>query len=422
MYMRKTILALFMAAVCAAIPAVAAEEAVFGPAKYDVKERYGRLNTYTATFAAKPSLYLVKVQNGEKPAEKTDYIKVDLNGQPLIQEARYPYSFIVCYVELVSENTLTIVLRDERPSGMRRPPPLPKNVIITVLPVEAESKPLRGSFGLFDLASIKDIAATFAKIKDVESRRLAMDAASLHLTAVERATAVRTLSDRKDATAEDYIVRATTDPYFPTEVRGEATLALAVLGNTKHIPLFIQGLMDPEDTISSASARALSFYPESQTGPPLTTMIEKLDPLRKSSTIRAIVEAGWKPVETVIALSASEDAYIADMAIGLLGSMRDSRATDHLLAQFAAAGQKRMRSLISALAETSNPRALEALLAMAADPAKRAGHEIDLGDALARMGGARSEAAIAEMARKAPSPMVENRLRNAYRRLTGKNL
>jgi HEAT repeat protein len=421
MYRTSIVLAIVSAILLGATTVPAADQPIYGPVKYDVKERYGRLNTYTASFPATDGLYLIKFQNGETPAERSDYLQLSVNGQPVVPDGRYAYRYFACFLDLRKENTLTVVIRDERPSGMRRPPPIPKNVILTVLPVPAGMKTLRGSFGIFDWATVKDINLLFDKIKGEQALRLAMDASSVHLSVADRAAALRTLSDLKVKSAEDYLVRAVIDPYYPSEVRAEATLALAVLGNVKNLPLFIQNVMDPDDLISTASARALSFFPESETGRLLTQMLEKLDPLRKSATIHAIIEAGWKPVQTVIAMSGSADPYVADMAISLLGSMRDARATEHLLAMMGEPGQKRSGAIVSALAETSDPRALDALLAMAADPERRAGKEVELGDALARLGGERSAEAIGQMIRKAPSPQAEYRLRSAYRRLTGKD-
>jgi len=65
----------------------AADEAIFGPVKYDVKERYGKANQYAGTFAASEGLYLIKLQNGEKPQERSEWIELTLNGSLVLFRA-----------------------------------------------------------------------------------------------------------------------------------------------------------------------------------------------------------------------------------------------------------------------------------------------------------------------------------------------
>jgi hypothetical protein len=65
----------------------AADQTVFGPVKYDVKERYGKVDRYTETFAASEGLYLIKLQNGEKLQDRSEYIELVVNGDKVLKDA-----------------------------------------------------------------------------------------------------------------------------------------------------------------------------------------------------------------------------------------------------------------------------------------------------------------------------------------------
>jgi len=232
---------------------------------------------------------------------------------------------------------------------------------------------------------------------------------------------MRSLTALKEKTTEAYLVRMFGDYLAPEDVRAEAAIGLGMLGNKKSIPLLMAGVIDPEERISIASARALSFYPEEDTQAQLTEVLQRLDPMRKRAAIRTIVNGGWKPVTTIISLAGTDDPKIFTTAVGILGGMRDPRATDYLLKLLADPGKRDVRLVISALGETKDPRATEALLALAGDPSKRSGKEADLGEALANLGDQRAAGPITDMIKNATLPSVQGRLRTAYKKLTGKD-
>lgn len=134
--------------VCALSLAGAAEQAIFGPEKYDVKERYGKVNRYTGTFTAGEALYLLKLQNGDKLPERSEWIELTLNGEKLLKDGKYGYRYFGGFVNLKKENTFEIVLKAEKPSGFRRPALSPRFVTLTVHPVASELKKMKGVFGL----------------------------------------------------------------------------------------------------------------------------------------------------------------------------------------------------------------------------------------------------------------------------------
>jgi HEAT repeat protein len=417
----RAILVFFLLFAIGRTHVLASDKPVFGPQKYAMQERYGKANKYTASVPAAEATYLIKLQNGETPAERSDYIELAVNGRKVVLDGRYAYNFIACFVPLKKDNELELVIKEERPSGFRRPPKIPKNVTLSVLPAP-EMQDLHGSFGLSHWDALTDLAGTFRAIKREDAARLAMDSMSFHLTAQEQAAAVRSLSDLNDRSADAFMVRTYQDRYAASAVRAEAALGVAVLGTPQHVPLLLKGMLEPDELISAASARGLSFYPEEQTGEQLIATLQKIDRLRTGSTIRTIVASGWKPVRTMITMTGSPDPYIAAIAINMLGGMRDPRATGHLLAMAKSAGEpEKAREVIRALGETGDPGAADALMLMASDPRQRAGKEAELAETLARLGDRRAAEVIGQMIKQAPSEQVEFRLRGAYRRLTGKD-
>jgi HEAT repeat protein len=135
----------------------------------------------------------------------------------------------------------------------------------------------------------------------------------------------------------------------------------------------------------------------------------------------SIAESGWRPIKTMEALAKQQDPVIVEAAIEFMGKIREPRFTDLLLTMLKEQNPQNMNAVIRALGETGDGRATVALLAIAADPQQRAGREVDLADALANLGDQRAAPLIGEMIKKAQLIPVENRLRNAYRKLTGKN-
>jgi HEAT repeat protein len=399
----------------------AADLNIFGPVKYDVKERYGKPNAYSGTFAAAEGAYLIKLQSGEKLNERSEYIELTVNGEKVLRDGKYGHRFFSGFLSLRKENTIEVVLKDEKPSGFRRPVLPPRFVTITVMPVPASMKKMQGIFGLNAWEDLAKFSEAVLKLKNPEAQSLAMAAASLRNDTAVRADAMRKLSDLKDASARDFLLGLYLDVNCVQDVRGEAALALGVLGDKTFIPVLMTGVIDPEEKVSVGSARALSFYREEDTQEQLMKMLERLDAMRLDSVINAIVNAGWKPVGTIIKLAESSDPHIAATATKLLGGMQDPRATDLLLKFLAEPGQRDMTVIISALGATKDPRAVEALLKIAGDPERRKGRQAELGEALAALGDQRAAEPIAEMIRKADSRASWERLRASYKKLTGKD-
>jgi HEAT repeat protein len=181
------------------------------------------------------------------------------------------------------------------------------------------------------------------------------------------------------------------------------------------------GILDPEEKVSIGSARALSFFKEEDTQGPLLKTLERLDSMRKDAAINAIVSAGWKPVGTILKLAESGDPHVANTATKLLGGMQDTRATDLLLKLLAEPGPRDQNVIISALGDTKDPRVIEPLLKIANNPEQRKGKQAELGEALANLGDQRAVEPIADMLKKADSRESWERLRAAYKKLTGKD-
>jgi len=419
--MKRLIFALLFLFVCSsAFSAAAEEKPLFGPVKYDVKERYGKENVYTATFTAQEGIFILKVQNGgDKLTERVEFIELTLNGEKLLKNDKYDYRFIACVVPLHKENTFTVVLKDAPPAGLKRPPLPPRFATISALPLSI--KLARGAYGVNSWGSLNELSALIQKIKSPESAALAVSSVNLEADIPARAEALRKLSDRKDASAQDFITAVFRDDMVSPDVRGEAALALGVLGDKASVPLLINGVLDPEEKIRLGSTRALSFYKEEDTSEPLAKMLERLDAMRRDAVIHTIVEAGWKPVGTLMTLAQSTDPYVSNTAIELLGPTKDPRAAELLLKLLDKPEQRDVRKIIKALGESGDRRALGPLLQMAKDPAKWSGKEADLGEALAGLGDEKAAPVIAEMIKKTGSRNAQNRLAQAYKKLTGKD-
>ena len=411
---------LTMVAVAVSFAGVA-EQTIFGPVKYDVKERYGKVNRYTGTFKTGEGLHLIKLQNGDKLPERSDWIEFTLNGEKLLNDGKYGYRYIGGFVNLKRENTFEIVLKDDKPSGFRRPALPPRFVTVSVHPVAPAQKKMQGMFGLNAWDGLTKYSETILKIKNANALSLALSASGLQNEVSVRSDAMRKLSDLKEHSAQDYFLNTYGDVNCVQDVRGEAALALGILGDKAVIPVLIPGVLDPEEKVSIGSARALSFYNEEDTQGPLMKMLERLDFMRKDAAIKAIVSAGWKPVGTIMKLAESTDAQVANTATKLLGGMQDPRATDHLLKLLNEPGSRDQSVIISALGDTKDPRAVEPLLKIAIDPERRKGKQADLGEALANLGDQRAAEPIADMIKKADSRVSWERLRAAYKKLTGKD-
>lgn len=404
----------------AGVQAAEAQQQVFGPSKYEVKERYGKDNVYQETFRAPEGPSLIRIQNGTQPSERPDLLELSVNGVKLLRDGSYGHPYLACFTTLRKENSLELNVKDQKPSGMKRPVLPPRFLIITALP--ASPRFVEGVFGVGAWDGLKDFIAGVQKMKSPDSFSLAVAAADLRNDAAARAEAVRKLADRKDPAARDFLARVFGDVWAAPDVKAEAAFGLGMLGDVRQVPSLLNGLLDPDEKIRVAAARALAFYPEQDTRGPLTKMLERLDSMRKTAVIRAITSAGWKPVGTLMDMAGTADPYAANVAIELLGNMKDPRAVDLLLKALESPGERSMAVIISALGETKDSRAADPLLAIAKDPVKRKGKEVELGTALANLGDPRAADIIREMAIKAETRSAHMTLRDAYKRLTGKEM
>lgn len=409
---------LFVALIAAPLSRAAEEKPVFGPKTYEVRERYGLENRTSDVFTAREGRYLLKLQNGAVPLERPDFLEIAVNGETVLQESTYLHAMIACSVVLKKENTLTVMVRDAKPSGMRRPAPTRKSLSLTVTP--ARPADLAGAYGAASWKDLQVLLESIQSIRGPEARSLAEEGANLRNDLSHRTTALGKLAALKERTARAFLLLLYTDLSGHPETRAEAATALGLLGDSAVIPVLMREIVNPNDLIRTATARALSLYPEEETAGPLTKTLSALDSMRMGALIRSLTAAGWKPVGVVLQLADSSDPYVAGIAVEILGGLQEPRATDRLLALFADPGGRDLRPIISALGKSNDPRVLDPLLKLAADPKRRAGHETVLGEALADLGDQRGAAAIMEMIRKSPSDAVTFQLKASCRKLTGR--
>ncbi len=415
---KLAVFVLLMGLFCS-LTAMAAEKDIFGPEQFDVKERYGKENNYTRTFQASEDLYLIKIQNGELAAGRTDFIEFTVNGEKILQEDRYGFGFIASFVKLRKENTFEVNVKDDKPSGFRRPQLPPRSVTITVMPALARIG--TGSVGLAVWDQLKSMIAAVQKIKTPGGGALAFAAANLQNDLSVRTEAMRKLSDLKDPGALDFFRFMYNNFLDKPEVCGEAALAIGVLQDVSSIPALMRGVFDPEEKIRVPSARALSFYPEADTTKPLSEALTKLDMIRMTAVIRSIAAAEWKPVSTLIGLAGGTDVNVSNTAVEILGTTRDPRAVDELLKFLIAPGKRDVRTIILALGESRDSRALEPLLVIANDPVRRKGLEGALGTAFANLGDQRGVVPITEMLKTPLTRSEFERLAEAYKKLKVKD-
>ena len=401
------------------VRAHAADQAMFGPRQYDVKERYGKENKFQEKFTASDGLYLIKLQSGTKPSERADILGLTLNNETVLRTRPYEYGFFACFVRLRSENTFELLLKDHTPSGFKRPPAVPKNVTVTVMPAMVRLAPV--TIGLHAWDDLKTYTEALSRVTAPESSSLAFAALDQGHDAASRAGAVRTLSDRRDPGVQGVLLLVFNDYYDEPDVRGEAALALGIQGDKAVIPRLMRGLLDPEEQIRMGCARALSLYKEEDTRDQLAATLATLDFARTNGIVRTIAAVGWRPVSTLIGLAGSADPDTANLGVQLLSGSRDQRVVELLLRYLSEPGQRDMRLIIAALGETKDSRAIEPLSLLAADPLKSRGLEPALGTALADLGDPRSADLIGAMIMRADSRESFVTLMEAYRKLTGKD-
>jgi HEAT repeat protein len=402
----------------AVFDAMAAEKDLFGPAQFDVKERYGKDNKYAGSFQASEDLYLIKVQNGDVPAGRTDSLEFTVNSEKVLKEDRYSFGFIACFTKLKKENTFEVSIKDDKPSGFRRPPLPPRSVTITVVPTVTRIG--LGSLGLTAWDQLEKLTGAILKIKTPGAGALAFAAANLQNEPSVRMEALRKLSDLKDPGTLDFFRFMYNNYPDKPEVCGEAALAIGVLQDVSSIPALMHGVFDPEEKLRIPSARALSFYPETDTAKPLSEALTKLDMIRVNAVIRSIAAADWKPVSTLINLAQGTDVTVANTAVEILGTTREPRAVDQLLKLLEAPGKRDVRAIVLALGESRDTRAIEPLLLIANDPAKRKGLEGALGTAFANFGDQRGVVPITEMLKTPLTRSEFDRLAEAYKKLKEK--
>jgi hypothetical protein len=282
---------------------------VFGPKKFEVKERYGKDNIYRETFRTAGGPHVVKVQSGTQRSERPDILEMTVNGAQAIGSEQYGYPLYACFLSLNRENTIELNLRDQKPSGMRRPPLTEKFVMVSV-----EADPTRfpeGLYGLERWERIKDLKAAVQQVKDGDPRSRALTALDLRQPVTLRIEAVRTLGEEQDMRSKEYFLFLYRDRYAVPALRGEAAVALGTLRDAAVVPLLMDGLFQPLEEVRIGAARALALYPEQVTSGQLTRRLERVDPLRKSAIIRSIVKAGWKPLGAIEDMAASPDPHVA---------------------------------------------------------------------------------------------------------------
>ncbi len=398
--------------------AAGAEKTIFGPVEYDVKERYGMDNVYKDDFAATEGVFAIKIENPKANLERPEFIEFKLNGESVLKDGKYDYPFIACIVRLQKKNSFELVLKDAKPSGFKRPPLPPRFVTMTVMPFAGR---LPGAaYGVSSWESLGDIADLLQKIKNPDSASLALTALNLENDVATRAEAVRKLAGRRDTRTQSFLEALYHDFRADPEIRGETAVALGMLGAKSSIQSLISGMLDPDEKARLGCARALSLYNEEDTREPLTEMLLRLDVTRRDAVINSMAHAGWKPLGALMTLAESDDPYISSTAVGILGSSREPRATQLLLKLLEEPGRQDIKQITAALAETRDQRAIEVLEAVAKDPIKRTGKEAELAEAFVSLGDRKWADLIAEMLKASRVPITQFRLKEAYRKLTGR--
>jgi HEAT repeat protein len=107
-----------------------------------------------------------------------------------------------------------------------------------------------------------------------------------------------------------------------------------------------------------------------------------------------------------------------NMAVEILGTTRDPRAVDQLLKFLEAPGKRDVRTIILALGESRDTRAMEPLLVIANDAVRRRGLEGALGTAFAHLGDKRGVAPITEMLKTPLTRSEFDRLVAAHKKLS----
>jgi hypothetical protein len=118
-----------------------------------------------------------------------------VNGGKILREDRYDFGAIAIFIKLKKDNTFEVNIKDDKPSGFRRPQLPPRSVTITVMPA-----PVRigtGSVGLMLWDELKTMTGAIQKIETPGGEALAFAAANLQNDLSVRTEAMRKLSDLK---------------------------------------------------------------------------------------------------------------------------------------------------------------------------------------------------------------------------------
>ena len=400
------------------VPAQAAEQPLFGPVTYEVKERYGKENRYQETIAAKDGLYLIELQNGGVFSQRPDLLSFSVNGELLLKEGPYAYAYLACFVRLKEANVIELSIRDFRPSPFKKPRLSARNAMITIMPATVK---LTGIvLGVQAWEDVKYYVDSLLKIPSPESSALAFAAADLKKEPEARAESLRSLSARKDPNARDFFLNRFFDPAESSLVRRDAVIALGALGETALLPAILQGVLDPDEEIRAGSVRALSSYKEEETQAPIVKMLGRMDPTMRLGVVRSFVSVGWRPMGMLLEFVASPDPDLANMGTAMLIGSSDRRAVDALLVYLESPGPRDVGLIVTALGESKDQRALAPITRMARDPERGKGCEAELGTALAALGDPQAADLIVAMIKRMDDRNpAYYKLLNIYQKLTG---
>jgi HEAT repeat protein len=183
-----------------------------------------------------------------------------------------------------------------------------------------------------------------------------------------RANAVRAVGGIKDARAIDPLTSFLSDKREHPVVRGNAALALALMGDVSAVDTLIPLLKDKDPRVRAAAAAALGRLHDPRALQPLIATLGDEDAGVRRAVVGGLGGIGGPVVFDPLVLALKDpDRQVREVAAAALGRVPDARAVEPLLAALSDSyGNVRINAAI-ALGKLKEPRALEPVIRMLND-------------------------------------------------------
>jgi len=224
----------------------------------------------------------------------------------------------------------------------------------------------------------------------------------------------------KDSNAVEPLITVLNDASDEEYIRAEAAFTLGKIRDERALNSLLSVLNDESEQIRSSAATGLGLLGKSEAVEPLIGKLGDESELMRIRTIGGLSMLGDpRAVEPLINLLADESESIASQAILALGILKDVRAVEPLLDIVQNRTGLRLVNAIKALGQIGNPRAVDSLITILEGDDEYL--FMNAGMALAQIGDIRAVDPLAAAIERASSEFARNKLKEAYKVLTGED-